>query len=75
MPEYGLFSDEGCVEDGFYSMSSALTAIMERYSFEDELEVEEICPDHEQQPYGGCEECQQEEDEENEKEEEDDEDE
>jgi hypothetical protein len=57
MTEYGLFNDEGLVEGGFYSVDTAEAAILDRYDSEDELEVKEVCGDHEGQPYDGCEEC------------------
>lgn len=59
--EFGLFNDEGCVEAGFYSAEEARQAMETRYTGDDELEVEEICPDHPEQPRCGCEECDAEE--------------
>ncbi len=59
--EYGLFSDEGLVEDGFYSPEEARKAITERYNEDDGLEIEEICPEHAEHPRNGCEECDAEE--------------
>jgi hypothetical protein len=59
--EYGLFSDEGLVESGFYSAEEAREAARERYSEEDGLEIEEVCPDHPEQPHYGCEDCDSEE--------------
>jgi hypothetical protein len=58
--EYGLFSDEGCVEAGFTSWIHA-HLFLQCYSEEDDLEVLEICPDHEGQPKDFCEECGREE--------------
>lgn len=57
MQEYGLFSDEGCIEAGFHSDTAAEAAIADRYDVDDELTVRAICPDHEEQPADACEEC------------------
>jgi hypothetical protein len=54
--EYGLFSNEGIVEGGFYSPEEAIQAREQRYDPEDDLEVEEVCPEHPDQPRLGCEE-------------------
>ena len=40
MTEYVIVSDEGVVEDGFYSREAAELRIAEAYSPDDELEVE-----------------------------------
>lgn len=56
MAEYGLFSDEGCVESEFFSMDDARQALTD-YSEEDRLEALEICGDHEEQPRVSCEKC------------------
>lgn len=58
MVEYGLFNDEGMVEGGFRSLEEAREAIWDRYDEDDELSVLEVCPDHEEQPKYGCEECE-----------------
>lgn len=58
MIEYGLFNDEGLVEGQFYSKEAAGSAIKDRYSDEDELEIYEVCPDHAEQPRYACEECE-----------------
>jgi hypothetical protein len=55
--EYGLFSDEGIVEGGFHSLEEAIQAQEQRYDPEDGLEVEEVCPEHPDEPRLGCEEC------------------
>lgn len=57
MREWGLFNDEGCVEAGFYSEGQAVIARDTHYDEEDGLTVREVCPDHEEQPLIGCEEC------------------
>lgn len=59
MAEYGLFNDEGCVEAGFYSREEALNARAMRYDPDDDLEVLEVCPDHEGQPREHCDDCKQ----------------
>lgn len=58
MVEYGLFNDEGMVEGGFRSLEEAREVIWDRYDEDDELSVLEVCPDHEEQPKYGCEECE-----------------
>lgn len=63
--EYGIFSDEGCVESSFYSVEEALVAVADRYTDEDDLTIEEMCSDHEGQPRNGCECCSEDDDEEN----------
>ena len=67
--EFGLFNDEGCVEAGFYSVEEAAKASAECYSEEDELMIEEICPDHPEHAKHSCELCNAEEEEEEEEEE------
>lgn len=59
MTEYGIFNDEGCVEAQFYSREEAEAAIADRYTDEtdDDLEIHEVCPDHEEQRRDVCEEC------------------
>ena len=62
--EWGIFSDEGILEDEYYSEEKAL-AVLRRDYFDDPFaEVLEICPDHRDQPRHSCEECNAEEDEE-----------
>lgn len=60
MTEYGLFTDEGCLEAQMYSAEEA-EARRQEYIAEgehlDDVTVQEMCPDHEGQPRGGCEEC------------------
>jgi hypothetical protein len=56
--EYGIFSDEGCLECGFYSESKArIAARGSEYADEPDVYVAEMCPDHEEQPRDTCEEC------------------
>ncbi len=57
MQEYGLFSDEGLVEGGFYSSEEADAAIEDRYSLEDELDVAPICASHRDYRKSHCEKC------------------
>ncbi len=57
MIEYGIFNDEGLVEGQFYSEGEALEARVTRHSDDLWAEVHEVCPDHEEQPRDGCEEC------------------
>lgn len=42
--EFGLFNDEGLVEQDFWSKEGAEAAIKERYEPDDELRVAEVCP-------------------------------
>ena len=56
MSEYGLFNDEGCVEAQFYSVEEALRAL-KFYDPDDDIDVREICPDHDEQARDTCEEC------------------
>lgn len=53
---WGLFSDEGCVDSGFFAKED-VEAALKTYSVEDGLVIREICPDHDEQPRIGCEEC------------------
>lgn len=56
MNEYGLFSDEGLVEDGFYDVEVAKAALA-TYDPDDDLHVAEICPEHHEHERDYCEEC------------------
>lgn len=60
MPEYGLFNDEGLVEDGFYTLEDAEKALKD-YDTDDDLRVFEVCPEHEEEPKLFCEKCNPEE--------------
>jgi hypothetical protein len=57
MDEYGVFNDEGCVEREFYSEADAEKARAERYADDDDCVVRRCCPDHPDQPYVTCQEC------------------
>ena len=59
MSEYGLFNDEGCVENGFRDPAAAARAALERYSDEDELTVSALCDQHPEQSADYCEECEE----------------
>ena len=61
MSEYGIFSDEGCLESGFFSEEEAWARATSQYGDEPNLTVEEICPDHEEQARFSCELCEEEE--------------
>lgn len=54
--EYGIFTDEGCLENGFHSIAEAQKAEADRYAEEDSY-VAEVCPDHPEQPRESCEDC------------------
>lgn len=59
--EFGLFNDEGCVANQFYSRHEAEAFMLTEYEEDDELHVAEICPEHEEQERDTCEECNAEE--------------
>lgn len=54
--EWGIFTDEGCVEDGFTSAEAAEAVRLARY-YDDEAEVLPVCHDHEGQASTRCEAC------------------
>jgi hypothetical protein len=70
MSDYGIFTDEGLLENQFYRESAAQERRLELLQEDGEdadpdyYSVEEICSDHEDQPSNGCEECASEEEEE-----------
>ncbi|MEV8636839.1 hypothetical protein AB0395_34875 [Streptosporangium sp. NPDC051023] len=63
--EWGVFNDEGCIEDGIYSEEEAKAAAQgyrDRYDQDLEngdphAEAKKICPDHPGQADDTCEEC------------------
>lgn len=64
MPEYGVFEDGACIEAGFHGEGGNWEAegyvaglVIENPEMADAYEVAEICPDHDEQPKNGCEEC------------------
>lgn len=63
MPEYGIFSESagGCVYAPCYSLVEAegewARMVAEDGEEPEDLTVHELCPDHEEQPKHGCEEC------------------
>lgn len=63
MTEYGIFSESagGCVYAPCYSPEEAdeerARLVAEDGEEADDLTVHELCPDHEDQPKHGCEEC------------------
>lgn len=57
LTEFGIFNDEGLVEGEFYSEDDAREAIAAHYSEDEWAKVEEVCPEHREQPALGCEEC------------------
>lgn len=59
--EFGIFNDDGCIEAGFATATEAEEAVELNYRGED-VEVLEMCPDHDGQPYDHCAECATEED-------------
>ena len=71
MAEYGIFTDEGCIEAGFITQEAAEAHRVAEYPKED-AHVGRMCDDHEEQEAETCEECATEEEEESEEEEEND---
>ena len=55
--EYGIFTDEGLIEGGFWSRSDAEDALVEHQHLDDEVWVAPLCPEHEGEPAGYCEQC------------------
>jgi hypothetical protein len=69
MTEYGIFSEAagGCIESGLYSVAEGeerRAKLVAEGEDAGDLAVKEMCPDHEEQPKDGCEECADEDDEE-----------
>ena len=60
MTEYGIFTDEGCIESGFYTREEAEAARDARYKDED-CHVAEVCPEHPDCERENCSECDSEE--------------
>ncbi len=54
--EFGIFSDEGCLERDFYSREEAERVLSERYP-DDGAHVGECCPDHPEEERETCELC------------------
>jgi len=58
MTEYAAFNDEGCIADGFTTLVEAQEAAQaERDEGDVHAFAAEVCPDHDEQPRQGCEEC------------------
>lgn len=62
--EYGVFEDGACIEAGFHGEDGKAAAeehmaslVAAEPDMADAYEVAEICPDHDEQPKSGCEEC------------------
>lgn len=58
--QYGIFNDEGCIEANLWSKDQAEAALdlwVEEGEDREDLSIEALCPDHEEQPKDGCEEC------------------
>lgn len=62
--EFGVFSDEGKIDGGFYSFEEAQNALESLYAEEDDVHVGECCHDHPEHEKDTCELCNAEEDEE-----------
>ena len=58
MAEYGVFNDEGCLDSGYitFAQADAVAADFRRQG-DEYAKASEICPDHEEQPAGECEDC------------------
>lgn len=59
MTEYGIFTDEGCIEAEFATAGEAEQRAEEYRADGEECTVQEMCPDHrdDEQPRIGCEGC------------------
>lgn len=58
MTEYGVFNDEGCIDQGFWSLKEAQSQADHYRSLgETAAFASAICPDHEQQELDYCDEC------------------
>lgn len=57
MTEYGIFNDEGCIEQEFYDRDTAMAWMVRVYP-DDDAHVAEVCPNHEGQEREHCEECE-----------------
>lgn len=69
MREFGIFSDEGCIERGIYGVPGGASAeevgqariadlrAAGEATPDEVLQVDELCPDHEEEPRDGCGEC------------------
>jgi hypothetical protein len=55
--QFGIFNDEGIIEDGFSTRAAAEKVLRAEYADETHAEVCEICPDHPEQRKDSCEEC------------------
>ena len=69
MIEYGVFNDEGCIyaqTDAQGAMQEWLRLIEQEGEDSEDIWVAAICPDHEEQEAGSCEECDTEEEEDDE---------
>ena len=54
--EYGIFTDEGCIEANFFSRAEAEAAIKIRYP-EEECHVAEVCIEHPEEEREHCSRC------------------
>ncbi|MGY5634207.1 hypothetical protein ACW7N6_38345 [Streptomyces sp. UC1A3] len=59
MSEYGIFTDEGCIEAQFTTAGEAEERAEEYRADGEECTVQEMCLDHrdDEQPKNGCEDC------------------
>jgi hypothetical protein len=55
--EFGIFTDEGIIEGGFYDRAKA-EIVMERDYSEEDAHVAECCHDHPENEREYCEECE-----------------
>lgn len=56
MTEFGIFTDEGMIEGGFWTREEARQIARERFP-EENCWVATVCHDHEGQEAENCEEC------------------
>lgn len=58
MATFGVFNDTGCVDYGYLTLEAAQSIAQQFQRDGDEFAYgAEICPDHDEQPRNGCEEC------------------
>lgn len=59
MAEFGIFTDEGCIEAEFATTGEAEERAEAYRADGEECSVQEMCPDHrdDEQPKNGCEGC------------------
>jgi hypothetical protein len=57
MIEWGVFNDEGCIDSQMDEAGAKLAAEAYRADGDEHVQAARMCPEHEEQPADGCEEC------------------